>query len=281
MTYVGQGQIGLEYYPCRYGQSRVLFRGPRRRLVGDYLAFLGGTDTYGRFVETPFVAQTERIVQRPCVNFGSVNAGLDLYLNDPAVLDAAAGASLTVIQVMGAQNMSNRYYSVHPRRNDRFLRASKILQSVFSEVDFTQFHFTRHMLKHLHDLSQDRFELVVEELRNAWTARMKMVLGTLRGPAVLLWCADHAPAESDWSALGQDPLFVDRTMIEVLRPRVAAVVEVVASSEAQAEGTQGMVFNEFEACAAAELLSVRTHGEIAEALGAVLPELLPPPEGRA
>ncbi len=36
---------------------------------------------------------------------------------------------------MGAQNLSNRFYAVHPRRNDRFLRASTLMKTIFREVD--------------------------------------------------------------------------------------------------------------------------------------------------
>ncbi|MFZ5963972.1 DUF6473 family protein [Thalassococcus sp. BH17M4-6] len=274
MTYVGQAKGGLEYYPCRYERSRVLFRGPRRRLSGDYLAFLGGTETYGRFIATPFVALTERQLGLSCVNFGYVNAGLDLYLNDPAVLSIAEGAVGTVIQVMGAQNMSNRYYSVHPRRNDRFLRAARGLQAIYPEVDFTEFHFTRHMLCRLQTLSPERFALVADELRSAWLARMKQVLATLRGPVVLLWFAPEAPATSECNLVEGDPLFLDRSMIEALRPRVSAVVEVTASDRSRAEGTEGMVFTEFEASAAAEQMGIACHEEAAEALAATLADML-------
>lgn len=33
---------GLTYAPCRYGMSRILFRGPKRRLDTPYVAFVGG-----------------------------------------------------------------------------------------------------------------------------------------------------------------------------------------------------------------------------------------------
>ena len=146
MSVHGGGQRALEYYPCRYGTSRILFRGPRRLLDGSYVAFLGSTETYGRFVEAPYPALLEDRLAVSCVNFGVVNAGVDLYLNDPGVMGLAAGAGAKVVQVMGAQNLSNRYYSVHPRRNDRFLRASDRLEALYPEVDFTEFHFVRHLL---------------------------------------------------------------------------------------------------------------------------------------
>jgi hypothetical protein len=65
---------------------------------------------------------------------------------------------VTVVQVLAVQNLSNPYYTVHPRRNDRFLRASARLQNLYQDVDFTEFHFTRHMLQTLQMVSAPRFE---------------------------------------------------------------------------------------------------------------------------
>ena len=56
-----------------------------------------------------------------------------------------------MIQVSGAQNLSNRFHAVHPRRNDRFLRASTLLKTIYRDVDFTEFNFTRHLLTTLRD----------------------------------------------------------------------------------------------------------------------------------
>ncbi len=276
MSVHGGGHGALEYYPCRYGTSRVLFRGPRRQIDHDYIAFLGGTETYGRFIEYPFPARIEQRIKVACVNFGVVNAGVDLYLNDPAVMEIVALAEAKVLQVMGAQNLSNRYYSVHPRRNDRFLRASDRLQSLYPEVDFTEFHFVRHMLGRLSQTSEDRFAEVLDELRMAWTARMKSLVTQLRGQVVLTWFADHPVPDEVPTTLEGDPLFVSREMIETLRPRVSEVVEIVASGKAMEEGTRGMVFSDFEACAAEQLLGAQAHDEAADALDRVLRGLAGP-----
>ncbi len=277
MSVHGGGRGALEYYPCRYGGSRVLFRGPRRQLDGHFIAFLGGTETYGRFIETPFPVLVEQRINVSCVNFGVANAGVDLYLNDPALLDMLSGAAGKVVQVMGAQNLSNRFYSVHPRRNDRFLRASDRLQGLYPEVDFTEFHFVRHMLGRLSEVSGNRFHEVVEELRMAWTARMKHLLTQIRGKVVLLWFADHAVPIEMPATLEGDPLFVNREMIETLRPRVSEVVEIAASDSALIEGTKGMIFSDFESCAASELLGPLAHEEAAQELETTLRALVPLP----
>lgn len=274
MSVHGGGHGSLEYYPCRYGNSRVLFRGPRRQLDESYVAFLGGTETYGRFVEQPFPELLETRIKLACANFGVVNAGVDLYLNDPSVMDLIAGADAKVVQIMGAQNLSNRFYSVHPRRNDRFLRASDRLMALYPEIDFTEFHFVRHMLGRLAEVSSDRYIEVLAELRMAWTARMKHLLTLLRGDIVLLWFADHPVPVEMPKTLAGDPLFVNRDMVETLRPRVSQVVEVVASDAARVEGTRGMVFSEFEACAAEELMGPLAHQEVSAALAEVLPRMM-------
>ncbi len=284
MSVAGSFQGALEYLPCRYGKSRLLFRGPKRGLDGRYVAFLGGAETFGRFVETPFPALVETALDAtredaaapalPSVNLGVVNAGIDLYLGDPAVLSLAARAELCVIQVMGAQNMSNRYYGVHPRRNDRFLHASDRLQQLFPEVDFTEFHFTLHMLGRLLEVSPVRFAEVTAELRLAWVARMKQLLTLLGGRAVLLWAAGHLPPDTHVNALAPAPLFIERGMIEALRPRVAAVIDRPLSDASLQTGTEGMVFADFEAAAAAEALSPAAHQEIAAALIPVLERTL-------
>lgn len=274
MSVHGGGHGALDYSPCRYGASRVLFRGPRKALDGQYIAFLGGTETYGRFIKHPFPDLLEERLGARCVNFGVVNAGVDLYLNDPVVMGLVVGAHAKVVQVMGAQNMSNRYYSVHPRRNDRFLRASERLAMLYPEVDFTEFHFVRHMLGHLHDVAPERFAIVVDELRQAWIARMKNILTQIRGQVVLLWFSDHPIPEEATAPEARGPLFVTREMIEALRPRVSSLIEAIPSQVALTNGTQGMVYSDFDACAAEELLGPEAHREICEDLEPILRKML-------
>lgn len=276
MTFENLGLPALDYFPCRYGASKMLFRGPKRRLDKPYVAFLGGTETYGKFIGKPFANLVEEQVGRVCVNLGAINAGVDVYLNDPSLLEIAAGARACVVQVMGAQNMSNRFYAVHPRRNDRFLQASELMRTVFRDVDFTRFNFTRHLLRDLRNQSEERFEMVRFELKQAWLARMDQLLAKIPGPVVLVWFADHAiGSHVDDGSLGHDPLFVDREMIEALRPKVGAVVEVAASQAALAEGTFGMVYTPMEAPAAAELMGPLAHEEAAQAVSTALIETMP------
>ncbi|WP_106746024.1 DUF6473 family protein [Yoonia maritima] len=255
----------LGYAPCRYGSSKVLFRGPRRRLDRPYMAFVGGTETYGKFIEKPFPVLVERAMRQTCVNFGCVNGGIDAFVNDTSVMEICRDADLTVVQVMGANNLSNRFYSVHPRRNDRFLKASTVLQAIYHDVDFSEFAFTRHMLGALHGKSPDRFETVVNELREAWLARMRNMLGQIGGRVILLWFSDEQFDDQNWtlrpSQLQADPLFITASMVDELRSLVLDIVVANPTPAALAAGTTGMFYPASQAAMATEMLGVQCHQE--------------------
>ncbi|MBQ1203250.1 MAG: hypothetical protein IIX61_05545 [Loktanella sp.] len=261
---------GLDYAPCRYGSSRIWFRGPRKVLDQPYVTFIGSTATYGKFIASPFSDLVEQATGQTCINLGCVNGGIDTFVNDPQIIDICRTAETSVVQIMGANNLSNRFYSVHPRRNDRFLRALTILHAIYAEVDFTTFSFTRHLLGHLHHMSAERFEYVVHELRQAWVARMQSLLGQIGPHAVLLWFSADPLNDDTWSDnpvhLQTDPLFVTAGMVDRLRPLARSVVVVNPSDSAMAQGTAGMSIPLTQQEVALRMLSFQAHEEAATAL---------------
>lgn len=269
--YAGDG--ALDYFPCRYGKSKLLFRGPRRQLDAPFCAAMGGTETYGKFVADPWPTLTEARLGMPVVNFGYLNAGIDVFVNEPQVTEASAAARVTVVQLMGAHNMSNRFYAVHPRRNDRFLCASHLMRTAFREVDFTEFHFTRHMLSALQQRAPLRFADLVTELQVSWCARMNLLLDKIEGKVVLLWLGDYR-ASAPRDGLDPDPLLVTAQMVAQIRPRTAELVRVDPSPAARNAGTLGMHFGPLDAPAATEMPGPLVHAEVAEALAPVLARLL-------
>lgn len=271
MTFQRKGPPGLDYKPCRYGTSRLTFRGPARLLRGKYVAFLGSTETYGKYIPEPYPALVEQELGVTCVNLGCVNAGHDVYLHDPYVMELAGQARVRVLQIGGAHNMSNRFYTVHPRRNDRFLKSSRLMRQIFGDVDFTDFTFTRHMLESLCRFAPDRFAMLREELQAAWVARTRLLVQRLGGPVVLLWFAPHRmPGGPEAETIGTDPLFIERWMVDALRDDVAEIVDATISASAQAAGLQGMVVPPGEEAVAAAMPGAVAH---AEAAGLLLPAL--------
>ncbi len=261
---------GLDYAPCQYPGSRLYFRGPARDLSRPYIAFLGGTETYGKFITRPFPVLVEAALGQSCVNLGVVNASVDALTSDPGIQDIAREAEVRVLQVPGAHLLSNRFYTVHPRRNDRFVRASTVLTALYSEVDFTEICFVGHLLQRLHDVSTERFQILREELQTAWAARMRSYLADLGPATLLLWFAAQLPSDTPWEdrpdPLRIEPAFVTRRMVDALRPLVRGVIMAMPSARAMASGTEGMIFTPSQESAASALLPPAAHAEAAAAI---------------
>ena len=275
MTYERLGPRPLDYRPVRYAGSRLVFRGPRRNLESGYVACMGGTETYGSFVERPWPALLEAGLGATCVNLGLPNAGPDVFACDLALGRMAQGARAVVLQLPCAMNLSNRFYRVHPRRNDRFLEAGAPLRDLYPDVDFTEFDFTRHLMRRLAAISPARFARLRAGVQEAWVARMTGLLRDMRPPVVLLWLANHAPGGGAGSAdVGDDPAFVSRAMLDAIMPRATALVLAVISGVARAQGTLGMRFALMQADVAAALPGPLAHREVAEAVRPVLADLL-------
>jgi len=272
MSFQNTGHGPLDYQPCRYDGSSMTFRGPKAEIAGGHVLCLGGTETFGKFAPEPFPVLLEKRLNRPVVNMGAVNAGVDLVLHDPAIRAAINTAGAVVLQVPGAANLSNRFFTVHPRRNDRFVKASTRLRTIYRCVDFTEFHFTRHMLHRLHDRSADRFAIVVEELRAAWQARMFRLLEGIEAPVHLLWLSRRAPSDetSLQDAPGSDPLFVTEEMLTELKPLCASVNICLQTRDRRNPAARGLFFGRGEEAAARLMPGPEDHDRVAAMLVGVM-----------
>jgi len=108
--------------PYQCAGSRLVFRGPERTFDKPYIAYLGGTETFGRFVPTPFPKLLEYRLGQPCINLGFVNVGVDAFLADEPVFYLATEAQVAVLQVLSAQNISNPYYTIRGETTDSWSR---------------------------------------------------------------------------------------------------------------------------------------------------------------
>ncbi|WP_103259107.1 DUF6473 family protein [Tabrizicola aquatica] len=264
MMSIPAGAGALDYTPCCYGSARSVFRGPECDLSGPYLAMLGGSVTFGKYVPQPFPALVEKALALPVANLAMPQGGPDAWLADPVALRIAARARLAVVQVTGAEGLSNPLYRVHSRRNDRVLGPTPALRALYPDLDLTEIHFTRHLVQVLQRQDPARFAEAVTILRETWRSRMLQVLTALPDVLVLWLVAEDA---------AQDPLFIDRALVDSLRPH-ARVLALRTSAAARAAGTTGMIFPETEAQQAACLPGPAAHAEIAAALaGAIRAQL--------
>ncbi|MHA1128397.1 MAG: DUF6473 family protein, partial [Alphaproteobacteria bacterium] len=170
----------------RFGRSKQVFRGPKPSLAKPYFSFIGGSEPFGKFVMEPFPSIVEGKVGRTCVNFGSPGAGPGFFLKDPVLLEACSNSLACVVQVMSAAPLSNRMYSVFPRRNMRLRGVSDTLKSLYPQLDFSGFRYVSSMLRKLQEVDAEAYQVVLTEQRSAWLARMLELLEGIEAPKLLL-----------------------------------------------------------------------------------------------
>jgi hypothetical protein len=271
MTYERTGARALDYDYCHYGRSRLAFRGPQRPIPDRFVLCLGGYETFGRFIETPNPALLERRIGRRVLNLGLPNTGWDAYLADPWVMDMVRRAEMTILQVPGLQCHSNRYYTVHPRRNDRVIGQTPLMREVFREVDFTEFNFTRHLVGALQARAPDRFNALVRDLRAVWLSRLKSLVSAATGGTAVMWFAPHPPMDKQEAMENNsDPWGVDKTLFAEAAALAKAALIVRISAKARALGAEGMVYSPIEAPATFGLPGPVAHQEAAEQLAVML-----------
>lgn len=269
MTYERLESSALDYAPCQYGGSERIFRGPKKYLEEPYIAFLGGSEFFGKYVATPVSERISEQTGNISVNLGQMNCGLDAIIFDPGIVDLANQATVTCLQALPAHNLSNKFYAVHPKRNDRFLRPTPLLEALYPNVDFSDFHFTKHMLLSLRRVSPEKFRVVADELRSIWRARMRLLMAKIATPVILVHLVDRA-RPSFRTGLGQEPLFVTQDMVNSISNLANSTISYDMTQMHQSYGVSDMEFALHEKEAAAELMPAACHNHLADLL---LPEI--------
>lgn len=254
----------LDYEPCRYGASKLLFRGPKKTLSDPYVACVGSSETYGKFVRTPFAETLGHSLGCTSVNLGVHNAGLDAFLQDESAMSVAGRAGAVVVQVMGAAALSTQFYVVHPRRNDRFLQASPMMARLFPEVDFSEYSFIQHLLGDLRRQWPDRFSAVEQDIQSTWVTKMARLLTRLGPHCVLLWLADTPPPKRAEPSARPD--FVTADMVAKVMPLAAEYVEVVTPQAFLPTRREGMHYLPHETAAADVMPGPQMHRYVADHL---------------
>ncbi len=171
--------------PRRAGRSALL-AAALRDPPGLYLPGADRSPGAGLRGAVPDAARILRRVSSPEARI----EGIDARLADPLVPERARKAACFVMLLPPVGNMSNPFYSVHPRRNDRFVAAHPPLRRLFPETDFAEFVFTGHLLGVLAATCDARFAVIARALRPLWLERLRLHLGLLPPRGVML----HLPA---------------------------------------------------------------------------------------
>lgn len=247
------GEIDL----YRFGRSNQIYRGPKPSLKRPYISFIGGSEPFGKFVSVPFPKLVQRNIKQTCVNWGTPGAGPGFFLKDPILLEACSNSSICVIQVMDAAPLSNRMYSVFPRRNMRLRGVSEALKSLYPDINFDNFKYVNAMLRKLKETDTAAYEVVVAEQRAAWLARMLELLEDIETQKVLLWLMPKNTNES----------LVNDDMIGVVSKRVDRLIKVSVPEKRRAD-----LFG--SASKDSGWMTRSVHAQVADAVGPELVALL-------
>ncbi len=270
MSYQSINAVHSAETTCEYENSKLRFRGPQRALNNPYVACLGGEETFGRFVETPFPNELERRLDRRCVNLGSLFCGAEALTQDKGLLEIANRSDICVLQLPGMLGLSNRFYRVHPRRNDRFVAPNADLVALYPEEDFTDVHFVQHLLTRLSARSDARIELVEQELRNVWIEKLGKFLAEVGPPALLL----HLQVErSDLDSTPGDGFAINPEMIEPLRPHCTDILSLQVQVSGVSDELEDMLFGTLQQPIAEHMIGPATHRNIAGSLAQVINDL--------
>ena len=82
----------VDFILCQYGNSKNLFRGPKKSCKNSYGVCLGGADTFGGKVPDPFSAMLEREMGMPILNLGAQHSGAGFYTEDDAIHEIVENA---------------------------------------------------------------------------------------------------------------------------------------------------------------------------------------------
>lgn len=265
-----EGHSDVEVRPRRGATGKIL-----RDAQPGYCVALGGDGTAGRFVAESWPRLLERLSGRMVLNFAAPHSGLDAMLVDGELLRVAAGARLRLIEIPNAINLTNPFYKVHLRRNERIVAATPLLGRLYPEVDFTEFSFTRHMILRLWEVDRERFMEVSKVLSQVWSEKIELLLDKLEGASVLIWWGNRPPlAKGDEQALLPGaPMLVDAEMIMAVREMAEGLVELVTPDHLG--GAPQRPRGPLDVVAARELPGAESHSTLAARLLPWLYQLAP------
>ena len=98
MSYVAMDARPVDFILCQYGNSKNLFRGPKKSCKHSYGVCLRGADTFGGKVPDPFSAMLEREMGMPILNLRAQHSGAGFYIEDDAIHEIIQNAQVIFVE---------------------------------------------------------------------------------------------------------------------------------------------------------------------------------------
>jgi hypothetical protein len=224
LVYQGYQRIDghfIDYELYELPGVRGSFRGPPVD-GGDYVACLGGAQTFGRFVEKPFPKLIARALGMSALNLGRGGASATFPLSDPAILAYINRARLVIVQVFSGRSQSNSLF--------RIVGHGMVGVNLANGSEASADEFYSWLLKQDQELARK----IIAETRENYVQSMRQLLNAIVRPKVLLWFSVRKPdyQEELTSTLhrlwAEFPQLVNRPMMDQLEGFCDVYVECVS-----------------------------------------------------
>jgi hypothetical protein len=200
-------------------------RGPAPDFAKPYFSALGAAQVFGRFTEHPFPRIVADEIGLQAFNLGMSGAGPGFFLQRPWLIDMINQGRFAVVQLMSGRSVSNSRYKTGINQGVLIPRAQPESAPVFAETVYQEL---------LESGSPAEIEMLRVENRDVYVREMRTLLARITVPKVLLYWSTRAPDYEEgignigdyW---GGFPHFVNREVIDLLRPHAEHYVEVVGA----------------------------------------------------
>jgi LPS sulfotransferase NodH len=216
----------IEYDPTPAPGLDFLCRGPAPEEGAPYIAFVGASQTFGAFVQTPFPRRTAENLDHQAFNLGRGGAGPSFFSRHGPALDVVRKADAVVVQAMAARMEGNsRMESTEGRALVHFQDGG---QSMAMDCDTA-------WRKIVEQETPERVLELVAESRRSWLGAMRTIAEAAEGPSVLVWFSERTPdyevnLRDQYALFNAFPHLVDRAMIDEARTFFSDYVEIVSSA---------------------------------------------------
>lgn len=233
--------VAYDFYDLPH--SGVTLRGPVPDFDAPFVALWGSSEIFGKYVEYDVSQHLMQALGMQVVNFGIMNAGVDVFAWRHLFGYWSRRAHKNIVQTLPARHRSNRFYKVHPLRNDRLIQVSGDLKRLFPEVNFLEMYFVGHLWDALYKTCADRARVASETIED-------------EGQRLFAQMIHDGPVST--VALHIDGPSFHRSHCPLIEH-----LTYTPSRDVVLKGQLGMVYHEFERAAACRSLSAAAHAELA------------------
>ncbi|MBU0577405.1 glycosyltransferase [Patescibacteria group bacterium] len=216
--------IDYQMYNLQNDEWGIRLRGPRPPSLkkGEYIACVGAAQTFGCYCEEPFPQILQDKLGVSVMNLGWSGPGPQFFLNDKNLMNYINNSKFVVLQVMSAMGEDSSI-AIN-------FKGTKMLRMKSNGQHFLARDFYDKLLK---ENNKSYVKKIINETRNTWIEKYKVLLSQIKVPVILFWFADREPDYIDKygssrSLFGGFPQLVNRDMVEEIRPCVQDYVECVS-----------------------------------------------------